>query len=181
MVTVSVAGERICRPPGPLAKRGILRCGGESPRIGKRVDHRRDDRFRSEIQRAAGHVEAAHRHTHDGRFCGGQNRGETAQNAVFIVAAMLHVERDGIEALCRHDLDGQRIGDTGPAREHHLIGFKTLFERHDLLAIRFRKRQETSDFKEKTARHDRAASFLGNGSGLGEAGNLARHFRLSCS
>ena len=41
-----------------------------------------------------------------------------------MMAAMLHVERDGIEALLGDDLDGQGIRYAGPCGEQRFIGRK---------------------------------------------------------
>ena len=66
-------------------------------RILDRIDHRRDHRLGAEIQRAARHVEAADRNAHHRVLSCAQHRHEPAQHAVLMVAAMLHVERHGIE------------------------------------------------------------------------------------
>ena len=109
LVALAVARKGIGRAPGALAERRIFHGGGKQLGVGHRIHHRRDHRLGAEIERAAGHVEAADRNAHQRRLVGGQHRHETAQHAVLVMAAMLHVERDGIETLFGDDFDRQGI------------------------------------------------------------------------
>src|SRR5690606_29754136 len=55
--------------------------------------------------------------------CRGDGR-DGAQHAVFMVAAMLHVERDGVHDRRGQRLDGQRIGQRRPGGEDGVAGGK---------------------------------------------------------
>ena len=129
-IALAVAREGEGRAPGALAERRIFHRGGEAARVGDRIDHRRDDRLGAEIERTARHVEAADRDAHHGMPAGAQHRHDAAQHAVLVMAAMLHVERDGVERLRRHDLHGQRVRHARPRGEDDFSGGQSRGERH---------------------------------------------------
>ena len=47
-----------------------------------------------------------------------------------MMAAMLHVEGDGVETLLGDDFDGQRVRHARPGREQRFVGGQAGFERH---------------------------------------------------
>ena len=115
---------RAMRSPASLAERRELRRGDEGLGVGGRVDHRRDDPFGAEVERAADVSEVVDADTHDGRCAGLADRGDRRDGARDIPQAVLAVERDGDEALARDRLgdDGVGLGRTNRNRQFRRHG-----------------------------------------------------------
>jgi hypothetical protein len=72
------------RPPRSLSQRGIFDGCGEGARILDRVHHRSDHGLGSEVEHAAGDIEAAHGNAHQRRLAGGHDGSHAAQHAVLV-------------------------------------------------------------------------------------------------
>ena len=116
---VGNAGERhgAVRAPAALADRRKFRRSGKGARVGGRIDHRRDDAFGAEIERAADHREIADRHAHDRRRAALAHRGDAGEDAVDVPQPVLAFERDRGKAVAAERLGDDRIGQAAPAAE----------------------------------------------------------------
>src|SRR5690606_7827603 len=86
--------------------------------------------LRAEIKRTACHVETADGNAHDGRLAGIQDKAQRAKHARLIVAAMLHVERHGVESAMGENFDRQGFRKRGPCGKHCFPGAKARRQRH---------------------------------------------------
>ena len=83
------------RPPAALAKRGIFGRGHEGSGVGHCVDHRRDDAFGAEIERAACGGEISKRHPRYRRASALAYGGDRLHGLGHAPEAVLHVDGDG--------------------------------------------------------------------------------------
>ena len=91
VLLVGDAGEHggAVRAPAALADRREFRRRGEGARVGRGVDHRRDDAFGAEIEHAADHREVAERHAHDRRRAGLAHGGDAGREPGEVPQAVL--------------------------------------------------------------------------------------------
>ncbi len=114
--------HRPVRSPAALADRRKFGRRGEGARVGGGIDHRRDDAFGAEIERAADRGEIAERHAHDRRGAALADRGDGGENAAEVPQPVLAVERHRGKAIARQRLGDERIGQAAPAGKDGFSG-----------------------------------------------------------
>ena len=103
-------GPQLRSPSG-----GNLAAATKARGVGDGVDHRRDDAFGAEIERAARHRELVERHAHDRRGAARHDRADAGDGRGDVPQPVLHVDRDGGKAFARHRLGDDRRGQRAPA------------------------------------------------------------------
>jgi hypothetical protein len=98
------------RPPAALAEWRIFRGGDVGARLGGRVDHRRDNAFGAEVERAADHREVSHRHAYD-RGCPGQTHSrDGVACSLRVPQPVLLIDGDSGKTLAPKELGDDRAG-----------------------------------------------------------------------
>ena len=107
---------------------GNLAAAAKALGVGRRIDHRRDDAFGAEIERAADQREIVERHAHDRRRAALADGGDAGEDAADVPKPVLAFDRDRGKSVARQRFGNERIGQAAPAGEHGFAGVQPLGE-----------------------------------------------------